>query len=86
MKVKNDIKKTLCTYHIQGNVLNDIPPLSIQDDWLLKINMNDSFNHRNLDNFVGQSSSIRVFREHGDHEVFSDKDLDPIHKFLEINK
>lgn len=43
-------------------------------------------NHGNLDNFNGQSSSIRIFRAFGDHEVFSDKDVGLTHKFLEIHK
>lgn len=38
-------------------------------------------NHGNLDNFIGQSSSI-----HGDHEVFSGKYLSPLHKLCDSCK
>lgn len=44
---------------------------------------------RNLDNVVGQSSSVRILGVLGVPwilEVLSDKDLGVIHKFLEINK
>lgn len=86
MNVKNEVKKATEYLLGAGDVLNDIPPLVIQEAWLLKINMKWQLNHRNLDHFISQSSSIRILRVLGDREVFGYRDLGVIHKVLEMNK